>query len=179
MAFWSDTTLDPKRAFKFKVTFTSRLGQNMSYLAQSADRPQYTISDGTKVDFLDKAFHFPGKITWEPVKIKFVDAGSADTNVSKDSYDYLKKAGWVNPKLFSVAAPAGADASFGTISKNAATRVTGDINVQVLSSTGQPIDSWSLKNAFISKASLNGLAYASEDILTAEYTIRYDWAELT
>jgi hypothetical protein len=55
MAFWNTTSLDPKRQFKFKVTFSDpSMGTVPFYLAQSADRPNYTISDGAKVHFLDK-----------------------------------------------------------------------------------------------------------------------------
>jgi len=174
MAFWSDTTLDPKRAFKFKVSF-SRINGNATFLAQTADRPQFTISDGTKVDFLDKAFHFPGKVTWEPVKIKFVD-GSADTNVSKDSYSYLASAGWVAPDAFNP----GSSASnlFRTIGKNSAKIQAGTVSIDVLNSVGTSVDKWTLNNAFITKATFNPLNYGGEDILTVEYTFRYDWATL-
>jgi len=172
MAFWSDPNLDPKRQFKFKVSF-SRLGLNSTFLAQSATRPQFTIGDGTKVDFLDKSFHFPGKVTWDPVTITFVDAVSA--NVSKDSYRYLQEAGWVNP-----AAVGGvpATANFATIGKLGAVGTSGRVLIEVLRSTGEVEDRWTLNNAWITKVALNELNYTAEGILTAAYTFRYDWAEI-
>jgi hypothetical protein len=172
MAFWSDANLDPKRQFKFKVSF-SRLGLNATFLAQSATRPQYTIGDGTKIDFLDKQFHFPGKITWEPVTVTFVDAVAA--NVSKDSYNYLQQAGWVSPRGVG-GIPA--TANFSTIGKAGATASSGIVSIEVLRSTGEVEDRWTLNNSFITKVTLNNLDYAAEGILTATYTFRYDWAEI-
>lgn len=172
MAFWSSTTLDPKRQFKFKVTF-NLLGQDAQFLAQSADRPTYTITDTTKVDFLDKSFHFPGKITWNPVKIKFVDAVGASTNPSNSAYVYLSRAGWVSPSEINPNAP-----QFRTINKRDAVNVaqTSTILIEVVDSAGTTTDVWSLNNAFISTVALNNLDYAAEGILTAEFTFRYDWA---
>lgn len=176
MAFWSETTLDPKRQFKFSVTF-GRLGANSTFLAQSADRPQFKVSDTAKVDFLDKAFYFPGKVTWEPVKIKFVDGGSADTNFSKDAYAFLRAAGWVSPTAVG-GTPAGAGAQYGTVGKASSNNALGNVIVRTLNQQGAAVDTWTLKNAFVTSVALNNLDYKAEDILTAEFTFRYDWAEL-
>ena len=185
MGFWSDTTLDPKRQFKFKVTFpfnnmTAAGGsggnqQDAVFLAQYADRPTYQITDGTKVHFLEKEFSFPGKITWNPVKIRFVDAsGVGSINVSQKSYEYLAKSGWIAPNN----APGnGAIGNLSTINKSAA--MIDGIKIEVLNSAGVAVDTWELKNAFITTAVLNNLDYSQEGILTAEYNIRYDWATWT
>ncbi len=178
MAFWSDTSLDPKRQYKFKITFgyiSQGSDTASTYLAQSADRPVYTISDGVKVDYLDKQFNFPGKITWTPVKIKFVDAvGGA--NVSRLSYNYLAQAGWINPQR---AGPGAEASNMGTINKSSSVRTSSDIKIQVLNSGGSPVDTWTLRNAFITTVALNNLDYSAEGILTAEYNIRYDWADFS
>jgi hypothetical protein len=171
MAFWS-TSLEPKRQFKFKVTFNA-FGTDTQFLAQSAGRPQYTISDTVAVDFLDKKFHFPGKITWEPVTIKFVDA--VQSNVSRRTYEYLANAGWVNPDNVVGQNVTG----FGTISKARAVASTGNVQVAVLDTNGVQLDLWTLKNAFVTKVVFNELDYAQEGILTAVYTFRYDWADFT
>ena len=185
MAFWSDTSLDPKRQYKFKVTFGYLQDQGVNsnastYLAQSADRPVYQISDGTKIDYLDKSFHFPGKITWTPVKIKFVDtvtSGPGNVNVCKKVYDYLGNAGWVNPETAGNITPA----NMATISKAKSVNgaQTKDIMIEVLNSEGTAVDKWQIKNAFVSTVALNNLDYAAEGVLTAEFTFRYDWAVLT
>lgn len=179
MAFWNETSLEPKRQFKFKVSFEyfNVGGSNTAgtYFAQSADRPVYTISDTTKVDYLDKAFHFPGKITWNQVKIKFVDAtgGAGGINTAAQTYAYLGRAGYVNPDT----AGAGTVGStqLATIGKFNASRSLG-VMVEVLNSDGNMVDKWTLKNAFVTTVALNNLDYSAEGILTAEYTFRYDWA---
>jgi len=184
MAFWSEATLDPKRQYKFKVTFGYLNGdgteQNAStYLAQSADRPVYQNSDGTKIDFLDKSFHFPGKITWTPVKIKFVDAvvGTSKLNVCQKVYGYLAAAGWIEPEA---AGKLDISTNMGTISKDKSVTgaKTNNIQIQVLDSSGTAVDKWQLKNAFVSTVALNNLDYTAEGVLTAEFTFRYDWAVL-
>jgi len=174
MAFWSSATLDPKRQYKFKVKF-DRLGTTQAtYLAQSADRPIWTVSDGTKVDFLDKSFHYPGKVTWNQVKIKFVDSTGADgTNVSREVYRYLTSSGYRDPGTAPID-----PTQFGTVGKAAAARGN-NVEIHVLDSAGTTVDRWTLNNAFITVATLNNLDYAAEAILTAEFTFRYDWADYT
>jgi hypothetical protein len=189
MAFWNNAALDPKRQFKFKVTFGLLDGSSTKsyFIAQSADRPVYTISDGTKVEFLDKSFHFPGKISWNPVKIKFVDAVVGDAgdgydpgmNVSQKVYTYLIQSGWVDPIVTGTS-----NGNFATINKNKSVAAakgnlqTGasPVTIQVLNANGVAVDEWTLNNAFITNVALNNLDYAAEGILTAEFTFRYDWA---
>ncbi len=177
MAFWSEATLDPKRQYKFKVTFgyLNVNGNESTFLAQYADRPVYAISDGTKVHYLDKEFAFPGKITWTPIKIRFVDAvGPQTVNVSQRTYTYLANAGYLNPEQ---SGPLTTPAEMKTISKSKAVNSVLNVTVEVLNSEGSPVDKWTLRNAFVQTVSLNPLDYSAEGILTAEYTFRYDWAE--
>jgi len=181
MAFWNESTLEPKRQFKFKVTLGLLAGAGGGanegvYLAQSADRPTYTISDSTKVDFLDKSYHFPGKVTWNQVKLKFVDTtgGTTGINVAQRTFSYLQTSGYLTSA--EIAGRFSEPAGMSTVSKLRAITALGNINVQVLNSTGQPVDSWDLHNPFITTVALNNLDYSAEGILTAEYTIRYDHA---
>lgn len=178
MPFWNDVSVEPKRQFRFRVQFSGVGSEEATFLAQSADRPSYTISDTTKVDFLDKSFHYPGKITWNQVKIKFVDAEGA-LNVSSKTYSWLQGSGWINPSQFPSTAEPG---KFSTINKSGlanAASPTGKIKIMTLSKTGGALDTWTLNNAWVTNAALNNLDYSAEGILTAEYTIRYDWADLT
>lgn len=178
MAFWSETAIEPKRQFRFKVDFPMLDGTvgNSQYLAQYADRPTYTIKGDTAVHFLDKQFMFPGKVTWNTVKIRFVDA-ITDVNVARKTWDYLSSAGWINPETQSGLNTA---RNWSTVSKVGSVLGTrGDVRVIVLNTSGGAVDTWTLKNAFINTATLNNLDYAQDGILTAEYTFIYDWAEYT
>jgi hypothetical protein len=168
MAFWSDKTLDPKRQFKFKVAFD--FGNNTAapfYIAQSADRPSYTVGDTAKVEFLDKTFYYPGKVTWNEVKIKFVDGTDADTNMAYKVYNYLTTTGWVSP----VATGRG---NLSTVGKNLAAKT--DVLIQTLNAKGDIIDQYRLNNAFIKAIEQTNLDYAQDTIATVTLTLRYDWA---
>lgn len=180
MAFWNTTSLDPKRQFKFKVTFGDpAMGAVPFYLAQYVDRPNYTISDGAKVHFLDKEFKFPGKVTWNNVKIKFIDGAGPGENMAKGAYNYLIKSGWVSPD-----AEAGFQTSPGgsqllaTVNKQAANRGQ-QVLVEGLDSAGNVIDTFRLRNSFIKTATLSAYDYTAEAILTADVEIVYDWAEIS
>lgn len=176
MAFWNTTQLDPKRKFKFKVSFESAkmgISDSQFYLAQMADRPVWKVSDGTKVDFLDKTFHYPGKVTWEPVSITFIDGAASSDNMARKAYSYLAGAGWVSPDQVPGVAP-----NYATISKAGA---AGGNNVRItaLNSQGDSLETYLLNNAFVTTVALDGFDYKSEDILTAKFTFRFDWAEIT
>ena len=183
MAFWNETALDPKRQFKFRLSFTGPIlnSPDTKFLAQSADRPVWTISGETKVDFLDKSFNFPGKVKWNDVKVKFVDSAGADKNVSKQSYEYLAKTGWLKPGGLAGGATFNpgslTPANYTTIGKVSAVNSAGSVTIEVLDSGGNAVDKWTLNNAFITTVALNNLDYAAEGILTAEYTFKYDWAD--
>lgn len=204
MAFWTESSLEPKRQFRFKVQFgtnNSKTGKTLKttaernsdiYLCQSAERPTYTIKGDAAVHFLDKQYNFPGKITWNPIKIKFVDAvvgeqndfnQASGVNVALRSYKYLLDAGWVVQGANGVAgggnyAPTniGTDGFFSTINKKDAHTF---VRVDVLGPEGNIFETWTLKNAFITNVALTGMDYAQDGILTAEYSFTYDWAECT
>jgi len=179
MAFWNTTSLDPKRQFKFKVTFGDpSMGAVPFYLAQSADRPNYTISDGTKVHFLDKEFKFPGKVTWNNVKIKFIDGSASGENMATNAYNYLLKSGWVSPDIESgFQTSPGGSPLLATINKQAANRGL-QVLVEGLNSQGVVVDSFRLNNAFIKTATLSPYDYSAEGILTCDTEIVYDWAQI-
>lgn len=175
MAFWSERDLEPKRQFRFRVTF-GLLGDPASYLAQAAERPTFTIKGDTAVHFLDKQFMYPGKVTWNQVKIRFVDAVGADgANVVKSSYVYLQNAGWLSPDNQAIPT---ATNRFSSIGKRRAVDSVKNVTVESLTSNGTPIDKWTLNNAFINTVTLNGFDYAQDGIMTAEYTFIYDWAKI-
>jgi hypothetical protein len=176
MAFWNQAALDPKRQYKFKVSFNDgRNGFTPFYLAQSAERPVFTINDTTKVDFLDKAFHFPGKVTWNNVKIKFVDGVGQGNNVASNVHRYLLTSGYYQPPaLGNVVTATGADSRYGTVNKLSAQIAS--LTIDTLNSFGDVEETWVLNNAWVRTAALNQLDYAQEGILTVEYEFRYDWA---
>ena len=177
MPFWNQSNFDPKRQFKFKVVFDSvkaGVSPTQYYLAQMADRPKWTVSDGTKIEFLDKTFHYPGKVTWEPVTITFIDGATGNDNMARAPYRYLSNAGWVSPEGM----VAGVNpAEFATISKGGATS-SNNVTVQALKADGTIAESYVLYNSFITNVDLDGFDYKGEGILTAKFKFRFDYAEI-
>jgi hypothetical protein len=172
MAFWSDGALDPKRQFKFKVTFgaVSSTINAPWYIAQSADRPSYSIGDTAKVEVLDKTFYYPGKVTWNEVKIKFVDGTGAAENMARKAYTYLGSTGWVLPDNGALAA----GSNLSTVGKR--NSVINGILVETLNANGDKIDGYTLNNAFIKTLEQTNLDYAQDAVATVTLTLRYDWA---
>jgi hypothetical protein len=170
MSFWSSPSLDPKRQFRFKVKFKGAGAEAPVYLAQSAERPIYTVSGNTKIDFLDKSFNYPGKVTWNDIKIKFIDGVDKNENMASQAYKYLTAAGFILPNNVNAAAGTG----FSTISKNGAIITT--VKVEPLKTDGTTAETYTLNNAFITTAGLTGFDYGQEGFATAEFTLKYDWA---
>jgi hypothetical protein len=171
MAFWSDGTLDPKRQFKFKVTFGATGGSITApwYIAQSADRPSYSIGDTAKVEILDKTFYYPGKVTWNEVKIKFIDGTRDEDNMASKAYNYLSTTGWVLPDRVGTV-----DSNLSTVGKSKS--IIRGILVETLNANGDKIDGYTLNNAFIKTLEQTNLDYAQDAVATVTLTLRYDWA---
>ena len=175
MPFWNQSNFDPKRQFKFKVVFDSvkaGVSPTQFYLAQMADRPKWTVSDTTKIDFLDKTFHYPGKVTWDPVTITFIDGATGADNMARNAYNYLTNAGWVSPLGISAGATS---AEFATISKGGAAS-DNNVSVQALKADGTIAETYVLHNPFITNVDLDGFDYKGEGILTAKFKFRFDHA---
>lgn len=177
MSFWNQANFDPKRQFKFKVVFDNAkiaASPTQFYLAQAADRPKWTVSDGTKIDFLDKSFHYPGKVTWDPITITFIDGATGPDNMARKAYTYLASSGWVNPGTFGAGT---SSAAFATISKGGATSLN-NVSIQALKADGTIAETYVLYKPFVTNVELDGFDYKSEGILTAKFKFRFDYASI-
>ena len=73
MAFWSnitDTTKDPKRNFRFKITISSI--KDSIWYAKTCDKPSFTI-ETTEHQYLNHTFYYPGAVKWQTVSLTMVD----------------------------------------------------------------------------------------------------------
>ena len=77
-----------------------------------------------------------------------------------------------------------------SISKADATSAVGSAAIKVLGpgkgagagvtdNSASEIEIWTLKNPWIKSVSMGDLDYGSDDLLTMDVTLRYDWASLT
>jgi hypothetical protein len=187
---WTDATLEPKRKFKYLVTFTGL--PDFQFLAQTCDRPGIKVG-AAEHKYFDKTYHHPGRVTWDPnpLNIKLVDIQKKGQNATLDTNEQLLqtlvKSGL---QYFS------GDGDFRTIGKQAAVGALGDVNITVLNSLmlntdlptssdlhsaaiGGVAEKWTLKNGWLESVKPDGLDYGSEDILTVTIQVRYDWAQFS
>lgn len=168
MGFWTDATLqDPKRAYRFLITLGT-MENGAQWYAKSVTKPSFTIGT-TEHKFLNHTFYYPTRTTWEEISLSLVDPVSPD---AANSTLAIVKASGYDPSLLTAA-------SYGTTtSKAAAIAALGGLKIQQVDSLNQPIETWTLWNAFLTGAKFKELAYESDDMSTIDLTVRYDWAYL-
>ena len=168
MGFWTDATLqDPKRAYRFLVTIGT-MENGAQWYAKSVSKPSFTIGT-TEHKFLNHTFYYPTRTEWEEVTLTLVDPVSPDA--ANQTLAIVKASGY-DPSLLTAA-------SYGTTSsKAAAVSALGGVKIEQIDSVSNPIETWTLWNAFITGAKFAELAYDSDDMSTIELTFRYDWAYL-
>jgi len=184
MPFWSaDHTAnpnlkDPKRAFRFKVSFQGindggpAGGGPILWYAQSVKRPSFKISEvGHK--YLNHTFYYPGRTDWETIELTLVDPVNPD--VTATFADIISTAGY-NPPL----GPRGGAGSpnMTTMSKAKAANTLGRVAIIQMDSNGDRVERWDLWNAFITTFSLSELKYDGDELSTLQLTLRYDWARV-
>ena len=68
--------------------------------------------------------------------------------------------------------------SLGTISKAKATGALGTVLITQLDGDGNPVESWTLWNAFMTSLKQDGLDYTSDELSTTTVELRFDWARV-
>ena len=176
MAFWSTPKQgeDPKRAFRFRLSIGS-LG--FVWYAKTVDRPSFTVETGEH-KFLNHTFYYPGHVNWTEVTATLVDPTEPDAAKLLNQIVELSGYGPPNSELDQT-----------TIGKYAGTQALGSVRIEMLPASGgatsgaasqdapDAIETWELRNAFITGITHSQLDYSSEDLSTIEVKFRYDWAE--
>jgi hypothetical protein len=141
-----------------------------------------TLSE-TPHKFLGNTYYYPGTMTWEPVTAVIIN--SVDPDANETFYAAMVKSGYVLPNnnAFnrSVVAPDGSSATQatgypGTPNKTQARAAVGDVRFSELNGLGDIVGTWVLQNAFFTSINFGSLDYDTDDLLTVEVGIRYDWA---
>jgi|TARA_R110002020_G_scaffold78758_4_gene197884 hypothetical protein len=170
--FWSSATTEPKRAHRFLVQFELPSGMSSQIFARTFTKPAYTIGV-TEHQFLDKTFYYPGRVQWNEITMQFVNSLAPDMDL--ELMNILSLSGYVEPDLV---AQAGSVERPGTVNKASAVGAIGSgVIVSEVDGDGLTIGSYKLNNPFITSVSYGTLDYASEDLLTVDIGLRYDWAE--
>jgi hypothetical protein len=165
MAFWKDGTAEPKRKFRFKATL---FGQ-VAWYTKTFAAPSFNI-DAQEVHFSDHIFKYPGKLKWEPVSVTLMDPGGDDDVVNK-TLNIIRGAGYKIPTT------GNATGDYDTFSKaELLLNATTDVILDILDQSGNPIETWTLHNAFIKAAKFGEFGYDGEEMREITLDFEYDWA---
>lgn len=168
--FWANSDAAAKRKYRFLLDVRKTVGGVGSpifleqWLITKVSRPSFQISEATH-SYLNHTFYFPGRLTWQDVSFTVVDAVNPDSTailmgmLASSGYQLPSQA--VSPK------------SQGTISK--ASSVV-NLYIRAIDADGDEIDKWSLHNAWISQANFGEFDYSSDDLMSFDVTVKYDYA---
>lgn len=175
MPFWStdfgqDTTLkDPKRKFRFTVQFqgvNAAQGGALLWYAKTAAKPSFTIGS-SEHKYLNHTFYYPGSVTWNTISIAMVDP--VDPDMTATLSDIIVQSGYSPPN----------DAnSLGTMSKAKAAGALGRVIITQIDSDGNPLETWTLWNAFIKDVKFGDLGYGEDELTETTVELQYDWARV-
>lgn len=171
MAFWSTPlsagSKDPKRKYRFRVQIDGLAGSEpIIWWAKSFTKPNFTVTESDHT-YLNHKFYFPGKVEWAKISITFVDPVHP-VNAVAQMNSMIRAAGYTLP---------GDANQLETMSKGKAAASIGTLKVDQLDAEGAIIESWTMKNPFITSVKYGELAYADDDLMELELEFRYDWAE--
>ena len=172
--FWSQAALEPKRQFRFVL----QLGAFEQYVITKVNRPSFEIGE-SEHNYINHKFYYPGRVTWNDVNFTLVDA------VNPDSTGILMKMLVASGYRFPTN-----KTTTRTISKAEAVGAIGTVAIQMLGSakTGavsdgkdhasQVLETWTLHNPWVKSVTMGDLDYSTDDILTMDVSLKYDWASL-
>ena len=164
--FWNDTSVEPKRAFRWLFYLQGPDTGLPTYVARVVKKPSFTVSN-VQHQFVAHTFNFPGRIQWDPVEITLVDpiADDASTALTR----ILVASGY---KI-----PANQQEAQYSFSRAKAVTAMGNPTIEMIDSDSNPIERWTLKNAWVERVDYGQLDYTSEEIVNITLGIRYDYAE--
>ena len=129
-----------------------------SYIIKTASRPTFT-SEVVELDHINVKRKIKGKSTWDDVNITLYDP-----IVPSGAQQVME---WIRTSHESLTGRDG----YNTFYKR-------DVTFYLLGPVGDKIEQWTLKGAFISSANFGELDWASNDPVSIELTLSYDYAVL-
>ena len=129
-----------------------------SYIIKTASRPTFT-SEVVELDHINVKRKLKGKSTWDDVTITLYDP-----IVPSGAQQVME---WVRQSHESLTGRDGYSAFYKK-----------DVTFFLLGPVGDKIEQWTLKGAFILSANFGELDWASNDPLSIELTLSYDYAIL-
>ena len=185
MSFWTDGSVEPKRNYRYLVTFTGPTANasgprtvldsvGVIWFAKNVTVPSFNVTSVTH-DFLDNKYYYPGRVEWQTVSLTLVDP------VSPDAVEFvneiLTNTGYKIKGKGAAAISTSAGLGATTISKSGAIKAgLGNLTIDIINENGESLEQWKLQNPFIESAKFGDLDYTNDDLRTVELTIKYDWA---
>jgi len=163
--FWSQPSVEPKRSFRYYFTLSGQEEQLETYAIKTVKKPSYTISE-VPHQFVAHTFYYPGRVTWNPVEITFVDPVVPDQSAAITNM--FVRSGYRVPKTEAI--------SLSSFSKENAVVAVGTPIITQIDADGKPIEEWSLNNCFLTNVDYGQLDYSSEELVINSLTLRYDFA---
>jgi len=129
-----------------------------SYIIKTASRPTFT-SEVVELDHINVKRKIKGKSTWDDINITLYDP-----IVPSGAQQVME---WVRSSHESLTGRDGYAAFYKK-----------DVTFYLLGPVGDKIEQWTLKGAFITSANFGELDWASNDPVSIELTLAYDYAIL-
>lgn len=160
--FWSDPTVEPKRAYRW-LLYINAIPQ---WVIKTAEKPGYEITE-SEHNYLNHTFWYPARLKWRPVKFTLVDPVEPDCALT--IMNMIQNSGYHFPVDQNDTA---------TISKARAVAELGSVKLVQLDPDGEPLEEWAFKNAWIKDVNNGTLDYSSDELVNLELQLRFDWAQI-
>ena len=165
MAFWSDVSTEPKRSFRWFFTLSGDGGTIETYAVKTVKKPSFSVSE-VPHQYVAHTFYYPGRVTWNPVDVTFVDPVAPDHSAIISNL--FVDAGYNIPREEEIARK--------SFSKLKFTTSVGTPTISQIDAEGRVVEEWQLVNSFFTSIDYGQLDYSSEDMVINSVTIRYDYA---
>jgi len=154
-AFWQDAySWEPKKAHQFILSIEGI----PAYLVKASAKPSMTNGE-IALDHINVQRYVKGKSVWNTISVTMYDA-----IVPSGAQSVME---WV--RLHHESAT-GRDGYSSFYKKN--------ITLQQLSPLGEVVEEWVLNGAFITESNFGTLDWSTEEVVSIEMTLRYDYALL-
>ena len=169
MSFWTENSLEPKRSYRFRLGSVEglELGDTGKspywWSAKKVDKPSFSVAS-SKYRLINHEINVPGIVSWNAINMEIVDVGKTVTNL----LDQFKSFGYSPNEL---------DSDKG-LAKTKGLDEIGNIRIEQISGDGEVLETWKLEGAFITEIRFGSLDYSTDEIVTLNLTITYDYAYL-
>jgi hypothetical protein len=156
-----------KRKFRWGLVITPKcgsVGEIPEYMVKVASRPNLSLEE-TEIHSKNGKMYIPGKASWETITVTFYDIVGSEVNSEVGSlynwiiamYNFIDTAGIRGPLQMA----------------DSIDQYAGVAVLTMYSGCGEPLEIWTLKDAWPQAINFGDLDYSSSEEATIEMTLRY------